>query len=403
MSLDQAAPTDRVAEAQRRADARLRQQRDTLRPLGWALVAVVVASTATQQPAPGVTGTRLAVTVAVAVYVVATMAAVGDQFPHRSPSVQLAVVASMAAAGVVLSGLQPRGATDLAGGAAAWIAVTRLPLATGTAVAAAIGLGLAAVAARTGSIAGVLAVLLLTALLALVAYLMRESRESQTRTELLLAELADARDAQAEAAVAVERSRIAAELHDVLAHSLSGAALQLQGARLLAARGRAGSSLTEAIDRASQLVADGLVNARHAVAALRGTELPSLAQLDQLVEGFRRDLQLEIRLEVEGTARPLPPEVGLALYRGVEEALTNVARHANGAATRVRLTYQPDRTTVDVDNRHPPPGRELSGALGHLGGGNGLAGLRDRIEHAGGHLDAGPTENGWHVGLAVPL
>jgi signal transduction histidine kinase len=221
-----------------------------------------------------------------------------------------------------------------------------------------------------------------------------------------LAQLADARDAQADAAVVAERGRIAAELHDVLAHTLSGAALQLQGARLLADRQEASPALTDAITGASRLVANGLINARQAVQTLRGSALPSLAQLDQLVLDCRRDLQLDVTFRIEGAARDLPPESALALYRGVQEALTNSARHAPGAVTQVLLTYGPDNTTVHVMNSQSPADEDAPsvplGALAVLGGGNGLAGLRERLERVGGTMEAGPAHDGWLVSLAVP-
>ena len=395
-------PSVRVTDAQRRAEARLRHQRDTLRPLGWALIAVVVASVATQHPGLAATGAGLAVTVAVLAFAAATATVVSNRFLDQPVSVQVGVVAVMATAGVALAWLQPRGGTDLAAGAAAWMAITRLPLAAGVAVAAGSAAGQLVATARTGSVATVLAVLLLTTLLSGVAYLMRQSRASQDETELLLAQLADARDAQAEAAVVAERARIAADLHDVLAHSLSGAALQLQGARVLAEREGAAAALTGSIERAARLVADGLVNARHAVGALRGSELPSLAQLDQLMASYRDDLHVDVELHVEGTPHPLPPELGLALYRGAEEALTNVARHAAGAPTQVLLRYGPEATLLEVENLRPQASRNPVEMPGNLGGGNGLAGLRDRLESAGGHLEAGPTPHGWRVSLTVP-
>jgi signal transduction histidine kinase len=405
MTLDQGPVSMRVADAEKRAQERLRHQRDLLRPLGWAVIALVVASAVTQRPRPGPTGAGLVVGIATVVYAAATAATVSNRLLTLRRWLQVGVVTTMAVAGVSLSWLQPRGATDLAAGAAAWMAITRLPLATGVAVAALAGLVPAAAAARTGSAAAVVAVLLLTVLLALVAYLVRQSRDAQTRTEQLLAQLADARDAQAEAAVVADRGRIAAELHDVLAHALSGAALQLQGARVLAERAHGDPLLTEAIQRAAGLVADGLVNARHAVRALRGDALPSLAQVDELVAGCRRDLRLDVTLQVNGTPRALPPELALALYRGVQEALTNAARHAPGAPTRVLLSYRADGTGVEVVNGEPPPRR--SGApqpdVAVLGGGNGLVGLRERLEHLGGTMHAGPAEGGgWRVVLSVP-
>ena len=165
--------------------------------------------------------------------------------------------------------------------------------------------------------------------------------------------------------------------------------------------------LTEAIARAAHLVADGLVNAREAVGALRGAGISSVAQLERLVEDCRRDLKLDATLHVHGAPHPLPPGPALALYRGVEEALTNAARHAPGTATQIRLTYLPERTTVSIENTPPASGGDpLAGAaaapLSGFGGGNGLAGMRERIESVGGTMHAGPTERGWVVDLAVP-
>jgi signal transduction histidine kinase len=335
------------------------------------------------------------------VFVLATLATISDRFLDWSPAGQLGVIAAMGASGIAVSALQPHGATDLASGAAVWMAVTRLPLTTGVGLAGVIMLGQGAAATRTGSPAAVLASALLGMLLGLVAYLMRQSREGQDRTELLLAQLADTRDAQTQAAAVAERGRIAADLHDVLAHALSGAAIQLQGARLLAEREHVGPDLGEAIDRASELVAAGLVNARHAVAALRGEQPVTLADLASLLEGLRRDMKLDITFRVEGDVHELPPHAGLALYRATQEGVTNAARHAPGASVDITLCYEPGSTTVRVENTHPreaPTTPTLSG----LGGGHGLAGLRERVEHAGGSLQAGPTGHGWKVEVTVP-
>jgi signal transduction histidine kinase len=182
-----------------------------------------------------------------------------------------------------------------------------------------------------------------------MAYFLKPARESQDQTEVLLAQLADAREEQMRAAAIAERGRIASELHDVLAHSLSGAAIQLQGARMLADREQAPPPMRGAIDRASELVKDGLANARQAVGALRGEELPGVAQLEPLIESFRDDLQVDLTLRIEGSARPLPADASLALYRGAQEALTNVARYAPGATTSVVLRY--DATVKTHINR----------------------------------------------------
>src|SRR5260370_582799 len=125
-------------------------------------------------------------------------------------------------------------------------------------------------------------------LLAVTGQFIRRGREGQDRTELLLAQLQDARDAEAAAAALAERSRIAGELHDVLAHSLSGLAIQLQGARKLAEREPASAGLRAAIERSAELTKAGLAAAWPAGGARHGDALPTLDPLGALVRDFRR-------------------------------------------------------------------------------------------------------------------
>jgi len=391
----------RVPEAQARADRRLRRQRDLLRPLGVAVIAAVVVSAVNGHPGAGVHGRPLAVTVALAVFSASVLLAIRDPFVRQRVAAQAVTIAAMGAAGVALVALQPRNATELAGGAAVWMAVARLPLPFGPALALAVtvGLGLAE-GLSGGSTAAILATTLLCALLAVVAHFIQEARASQTITERLLAQLEDAREEQLKAAAVNERGRVAGELHDVLAHSLSGAAIQLQGARKLAEREDASPEMRAAVDRAGELVRDGLADARRAVGALRGDALASVAELETLVASFRHDTAADVTLIVEGDERELPPDVSLALYRGAQEALTNVARYAPGAATRVVLRYDRDRTTLMVED---VAAGEIEGdGLRGVGGGRGLAGMRERLERAGGSAHAGPTETGWRVQLEVP-
>ena len=395
-------PSAREAEARARADQRLRRQRDTFRPLGLVVIAAVVVGAINGHPAPAGHGDGLGVAAALVVFAVSLALAVQGSFVERSLAVQTSVIAAMGAAGVALVALQPRGATALAGGAAVWMAVARLPLPLGFSIGGAVtvGLGLAAGLAG-GSAAVILAETLLCVLLGLVAYFIKQARASQDTTELLLAQLEDAREEQLQAAAVMERGRIAGELHDVLAHSLSGAAIQLQGARKLAEREQASPQVRAAIDRAGELVRDGLANARQAVGALRGEELPSVAQLESLVATFRNDMHTDVTLEIEGTARPLPAEASLALYRGAQEALTNVARYAPGATATVVLRYDSGHTTLTVENGPAGP-KPIAAGLGGVGGGNGLISMRERLEQAGGTMQAGPTDTGWRVELDVP-
>jgi signal transduction histidine kinase len=283
------------------------------------------------------------------------------------------------------------------------MAVARLPLALAITLAAALTVALDVASALAGSSSSaVLASTLLCALIGLIAYFLKQARESQDRTEVLLAQLEDAREQQTRAAAIAERGRIASELHDVLAHSLSAAAIQLQGARLLAEREQADDKVRGAIDRAGELVRDGLADARQAVGALRGERLPGVEQLDALIDSFSADMELEIVFRVEGSARTLPADAGLALYRGTQEALTNVARYAPGASTTVVLSYRPDRITLSVEDRGAAKAPRAGAGLADVGGGRGLAGMRERLERAGGSMKAGPTDAGWHVELDVP-
>jgi signal transduction histidine kinase len=237
----------------------------------------------------------------------------------------------------------------------------------------------------------------------LIAHFMKQARQSQDRTEALLAQLEDAREDQARAAAVAERSRIAGELHDVLAHSLSGAAIQLEGARMLAERDQTGSDVSDAITRAGELVREGLSEARQAVGALRGDELPGVAQLEGLVASFRDDMHLDVTYSAEGDAPKLAADAALALYRGAQEALTNVARYAPGATTQVTLRSEASRAVLTVEDRQPAPARVAAeGTLSGVGGGRGLAAMRERVTRAGGHVTAGPTESGWRVELEVP-
>jgi signal transduction histidine kinase len=308
------------------------------------------------------------------------------------------VIVAMGAAGVALAGLQLKGATGVAAGVAVFMAIARLPFKAGVGVAGALTVALGVVMAVAGSSSSAVAAgVLVTVVLGIVAAFLNQSRSSQTQTELLLAQLADARDEQARSAAIAERGRIAAELHDVLAHSLSGAAIQLQGARKLADREHAGKPVSDAIDRASELVRAGLDNARRAVGALRGGPLPTLAELPSLIDGYRSDLQLDITLQIEGEAREVPLDRSLVLYRGAQEALTNVARYAPSACTTVTVLYEPERTRLCVDNRASTDAPHLG-----MGGGHGLVGLRERVERTGGTMTAGPVGDGWRVEIEMP-
>lgn len=201
-----------------------------------------------------------------------------------------------------------------------------------------------------------------------------------------------------EAAALAERARIAAELHDVVAHSVSVMTIQAGAARLL---------LDDDPEKARQpLVAveetghQALAEMRRLLGVLRGsddTELtpqPGLAQLDALVEQTRA-AGLPVDVFSDGEPRPLPPGVDLTAFRIIQEALTNVRKHGGAARANVTVRYNPDALEIDVTN---------SGRVAQNGtGGYGLLGMRQRVALYGGELDAKPrAEGGFEVHARLP-
>ena len=224
------------------------------------------------------------------------------------------------------------------------------------------------------------------------------SRDAHAQSQALLVQEAATRAAREEAAVLAERGRLARELHDVLAHTLSGLAVQLEGARLLAERTSADPRLAEQVANAQKLARDGMASAKRAVATLRGEELPGPAQLPELVERSRLT-GLPVTLAVHGQERPLPGESGLAVYRAVQEALTNTAKYAGrGATATITITW----TDTDLAAEIVDAGGDRTPA-GLPSGGYGLTGLAERAALAGGRLDTGPTADGWRVALTMPI
>jgi len=392
----------RVAEARARARDRGDVQRQALRPVGVVFIAVVVTISAQAHPAPGLRGAGLGVAVTLAVYAAAVLTAISVRWARRGAAAQVAVSLLIGGCGVALAVWQPDGSAGIAASMGVWIAAVRLPPAPAVAVAGAITAALAVAVGLTAhpAVQSAITATLLCLLLAVTGQFIRRGRESQDRTEVLLAQLQDAREGEAAAAALAERSRIAGELHDVLAHSLSGLAILLQGARKLAGREAVSDSLRATIERSAELTKAGLADARQAVSALRGEQLPTLDQLAALVEDFRRDTGTDATLRIDGTSRSLPAEASLALFRGAQEALTNISRYAPGATTRVTVSYQADRTLVTVDD-HAAASR-ASEILAGAGGGHGLTAMCERAARAGGTARAGPTADGWRVELEVP-
>jgi signal transduction histidine kinase len=388
--------SDRVQAAQAEALRRFRRQGRQLAPLRLWVVAIVVLVALTSKPGIGLSGRHLALAICLVVYLIEILG--WPILRWDGVAARVGELAVLGASSIAIVVLQPNGVSELPGSAVVFIAGVSLSPAFAVAVGATVTAGVAiAVGLAGGSSADIAASALLCAVLGITGALLRRYRLSQEATELLLARLEDARDDQARAAAAEERASIARELHDVLAHSLSGLSIQLEMVRKIAGKEDAPANLRAAIDGAADLAKQGLAEARDAVSALRRDDRLGVDQLPGLVAHFRRDFSLEVDYTVAGTPRPVAPDLGLALYRVAREALTNVARHAEGATTHVELSFDEAEVRLVVTD-----GGGSQSALAAEGSGWGLAGVRERIKRLGGDLSAGPSGAGWSVVVSAP-
>jgi len=216
------------------------------------------------------------------------------------------------------------------------------------------------------------------------------------------------RDQQAALAVAAERTRIAREMHDIVAHHLT-VMITLSEAAIAAS-----ASSPERANDVMRSVADtgrrALADTRRLLGVLRqqpgqdpaGTlqPVPDLTQLDTLIEQVRA-AGLDTTLEIHGQAPDVPAGVQLTVYRLVQEALTNTLKHGGaGAHASVRLRYLPDELLVDIDD----DGAGITAAPATAGVGGGLLGMRERVHAYGGDVQAGPREpGGWQVSARLRL
>jgi signal transduction histidine kinase len=306
--------------------------------------------------------------------------------------------------GAVLGGLAPGGGLVFAF-VAAVASGRRLPPRAAAVVAGCAMAALAITALSTGRLSGlgVLGISVGLAGATLGGLNQAARRRVQEQAAELLVEGQVLLEERARSAALAERARIAREIHDVLAHSLSGVMVQLEAAHLLLAQSGDPDRVAGHVDRARGLARSGLQETRRALQTLRGEPLPTADQLEELVAAHRADTGCPARLEVTGTPRVLPADVGLTVYRVVQEALTNTRRHASGSAAEVCVNYEEAAVTVTVTDKRPP-GEHPPGPspMGQVGSGYGLVGMRERAELLGGRLIVGPTDTGWRVELRIP-
>ncbi|MGA9876785.1 MAG: histidine kinase [Solirubrobacteraceae bacterium] len=364
-----------------------------LRLLGMTYLAVFVVETFTTSPGPGLHGRGTVVLVAMVVFV----AAVVGTRPQQSdvaPWQRIAALLTVTVATAVLGAVQPNGIWVAGPYFVGIVAALRLERQAGVLTLTFSIVLLLAVSTIAGHGAGVPSLLLGVVPWFLVIRLIRAMREQRDA-------LAASRTAESRAAAAAERGRLAREMHDVLAHSLSALALQLETTRMLARERRVDEEVTRAIEQAHHLAAGGLDEARRAIAAERGDELPGPERIGTLADAFGEQSGLPVAVEVVGEPRELASDARLAVYRTVQEALTNVRRHATAERVEVRLAYLPQSTVLVVED-HAVAGVPPPAALGLTGSGYGLTGMRERAELLGGELRAAPTDNGFRVELRLP-
>jgi signal transduction histidine kinase len=233
----------------------------------------------------------------------------------------------------------------------------------------------------------------------------RRELELEDRAERLQAE----QEERAQRAVAAERARIARDLHDAVAHTLSVIVLQAGAARRIAtAQPERAASVLASIEALGR---EAVGDMRRLVGILRteGDRVaetepqPSLSRLETLVERVRA-AGLDVGVRTEGEPRPLPPGADLSAYRIVQEALTNSLRHAGATRAEVVLRYGDAGVEIEVcdDGRGPAPGE--AGRPADAGGGQGLLGMRERVGLFGGRLEAGAGEGGgFRVRALLPV
>ena len=236
----------------------------------------------------------------------------------------------------------------------------------------------------------------------LAGLLVRRRAQAATDSEARARAIAATADAQALKAVEEERARIARELHDVVSHGVTAMVVQATAATELLDRDR---EAARAAMRDVQLTGrEAMVEMKHLLGVLRPVDgqgrqpQPTLGDVADLVHAEERAGR-EVALEFSGSPRPLPRGLDLSAYRIVQEALTNVRKHAGAASAQVRVRYEPDALQLEVvDDGASTTSEETER-------GYGLAGMRERARLYGGCVEAGPRADGagWRVRATFPL
>ncbi|WP_139173488.1 sensor histidine kinase [Geodermatophilus telluris] len=297
-------------------------------------------------------------------------------------------------------GAQLIGMAVLVGHAAAVLPVTRGVRAAALATAVVVGAGLVLGPSTWESVF----YLVVSGTAYAVGALVRRSRERARELQVLAARLTEQQEAVAAAATTAERARIAREVHDSVAHAVSVMVLQMGGLRRLLPDHPEAQEVLLGLERLGRESVDEM---RRVVGILRESPggdpapQPSLSRLDAVLAELRAG-GMPVELAVTGEPAELPQLVDVSAVRVVQEALSNVVRHAGAAATRVEVAWSPGRVTVTVTD----DGRPRVEPVPHAPGGHGQLHMRERVAVAGGDLDVGPVRGGGYrvrAGFPVPV
>ncbi len=365
--------------------------------IGWSVV--------TSKHHPAGSGRGVAVTICLAMCVVCWLA-----WTIRPDGDRVGVTPELyglAGAGGVLLGAAPDSAASAFVFVAVVIAAIRVELVRALAV---LGVGVVALAVAVliydGNGIGLLAYTLGLAAALLAASNRRQTLLRADQAELLLAQTQRSHEEQLRATRLEESTRIAREMHDVLAHTLAGLTIQLEATASLIEQGADRERIRTRVQRAHTLAREGLAETRRAVGALRGSPVSAPAGIEALIEDYRVSGEAPAELTIDGDPARLGGPTGEAVLRVAQEALTNVRKHAPGARVwiAVHAGQDPgDEILLRVEDQWSAAGpAPVPDGLASSGGGYGLQGMRERAQLLGGTLSAHATANGWCVELRLP-
>lgn len=232
--------------------------------------------------------------------------------------------------------------------------------------------------------------------------LLRQLEESNAELEQAHRRLQEYADEVEELAIVRERTRLAREIHDILGHHLSILSIQLETISKLQERDPARAAIE--ITDARRIAAQSMQEVRNAVATLRPASITTLSLTEALAQPGKEfehnSPATALTLDFETELPALPPDISVALYRAVQEALTNIRKHAQASKALVRLRYEDGVIELLVQDNGQGASRD---ATQQQGGGFGLIGLRERVELLGGQVCYGPAEQGgYRVTVRVP-